>query len=124
MRRAAMRLADAAPVLLADLLAGLLAALLAALLLGACASAPAPPPGTRLTPDQLSAIRPGQSTRASLLATVGATHKVVFDSGREIWLYQLPVVGGVDEVVVLLDADGVVRKLRRRAHSPAPAPAR
>lgn len=101
-------------------LASGLAPLLAALLLLACASAP-PPPGTRVTLDKVDAIRPGQSTRASLLAALGATHKVVFDSGMETWLYQLPVAGGVDEIVVLLDANGVVRKLRRRAHGPAPA---
>lgn len=89
-----------------------------ALVLGACAHAPEAPPGTRVTAEQVRAIRPGESTRASLLATLGATRKVSFDSGVETWLYQLPVAGGFDEIVVLLDAQGVVRKLRRRAHAP------
>lgn len=95
-------------------------ALAAALLLGACAQAPAPPPGTQLTAAQAHAIRPGESTRASLLATLGPTHKVTFDSGYEAWLYQLAAPGGFDELVVLLGPDGVVRKLRRRAHISAP----
>lgn len=99
-------------------------AVLAALLLAACASAPAPPPGTQVTPGQAGAIRPGHTTRAGLLATLGTTHKLVFDNGMETWLYQLPVAGGFDEVVVLLDANGVVRKLRRRPHHPVPAAAR
>ena len=90
-----------------------------ALVLGACAHAPAAPPGTQVTAEQVHAIRPRQSTRASLLATLGATRKVSFDSGVETWLYQLPVAGGFDDIVVLLDAQGLVRKLRRRAHIPA-----
>lgn len=97
------------------------AALGAALLLGACAQAPAPPPGAALTAAQAQSIRPGHSTRASLLATLGPTHKVVFDSGYEAWLYQLPVPGGAEELVLLLGADGVVRKQRRRAQLSVPA---
>lgn len=97
----------------------LAAALAAALLLGACAQAPTPP-GMQVTAAQAGAIRPGESTRASLLATLGPTRKVSFDSGYEAWLYQLPVPGGFDELVVLLGPDGVVRKLRRRAHISAP----
>ncbi|MDQ1832752.1 hypothetical protein [Massilia scottii] len=97
-------------------------ALLAALL-GACAGMPAPPPGTQVSAAQVaSAIRPGESTRASLLASLGPTHKVRFDSGYEAWLYQLAVPGaGFDEIVVLLDAQGVVRKMRRRSHISGPA---
>ncbi|HEX8609777.1 MAG TPA: hypothetical protein VF800_00620 [Telluria sp.] len=107
--------------LLPRLAAALAAALGMTLLLGACAHAPAPPPGTQVTAGQARAILPGASTRASLLATLGPTHKVAFDSGYETWLYQLAVPGGFDELVVLLDAQGVVRKLRRRAQIPASA---
>ncbi|NHZ93730.1 hypothetical protein F2P45_32735 [Massilia sp. CCM 8733] len=93
--------------------------LASALVLAACAHAPEAPPGTRVTAEQVRAIRPGASSRASLLATLGPTRKVGFESGVETWLYQMPVPGGFDEIVVLLDAQGVVRKLRRRAHIPA-----
>ena len=92
-----------------------------AALLGACASTP-PAPGTLVSAAQVAAIRPGVSTRASLLASLGPTHKVVFDSGFEAWLYQLAVPGaGVDDIVVLLDARGMVTKMRRRADISRPA---
>ncbi|WP_229509490.1 hypothetical protein [Massilia sp. CCM 8734] len=99
------------------------AVLAAALWLGACAQAPAAPPGTQVTAEQVRAIRPGQSTRASLLASLGATRKVAFDNGVETWLYQLAVPGGFDEIVALLDPQGVVRKVRRRAQIPPSRPA-
>ena len=50
-----------------------------------------------------------------MLATLGPTKAVVFDSGYEAWLYMAPA--GADrytEFVVLLGPDGVVRKTRRR----------
>jgi hypothetical protein len=90
-------------------------ALLAALL-AACASNP-PPPGTVVATDKLEQlVQPGRSTKAELLATLGPTRAIVFDSGYEAWLYLSPAdPGRYSECVVLLDPQGVVRKVRRRA---------
>ena len=86
------------------------------LLLTACATAP-PPPGAVVAADKLEQlVQPGRSTKAELLATLGPTHAIVFDSGYEAWLYQSPAgPGRYSEFVVLLDPQGVVRKVRRRA---------
>jgi hypothetical protein len=96
------------------------AALACALLLGACASAP-PPPGTQADAARLaSAAVPGVATRASVQAALGATRKVAFDSGAEVWLYQVPRGGGrFAEFVILFGPDGVVSKTRQREPDPA-----
>jgi hypothetical protein len=92
-----------------------LAVLLACALAG-CATAPAPV-GTAIPAARLdSAIVPGQTTRAQMLAALGPTKFVRFDSGYEVWLYQSPADGGrFAEFVVLVDPTGIVRKARRRA---------
>jgi len=92
-----------------------------ALLLGAlagCATAPAPI-GTAIPAAKLdSTVVPNQTTRAQMLAALGPTKFVHFDSGHEVWLYQSPADGGrFSEFVVLVDPAGVVRKTRRRAPS-------
>ena len=86
------------------------------LLLTACATAP-PPPGAVVDEARLAqAVTPGRSTRAELLATLGPTRAIVFDSGYEAWLYQVPAgPGRYSEYVVLLDPRGIVAKARRRA---------
>ena len=91
------------------------AALAATLLLAACAGTPAPP-GTQVEESRLAAAAvPGQATRASVLAALGPTRKVAFDSGAEVWLYQVPKGGGkFAEFVILFDRNGVVSKTRRR----------
>lgn len=91
------------------------AATAVALLLGACAST-SPPPGAQASDERLAAAAiPGQSSRASVLAALGKTHKVQFDSGYESWLYQAPRSGGrFAEFVILFDPAGVVRKTRVR----------
>ena len=96
-----------------------LAALVCALLLGACASAP-PPPGTQADDARIAAaVVAGQSTRASVLAALGKTHIVAFDSGYETWLYQVPRGGGrFAEYVILFDPSGVVSKTRLREPLP------
>lgn len=96
-----------------------LALVATAALLAACATAP-PPPGTQVSEAKLSgAIIPGQTTRAAMLAAFGPTHHIVFDSGYETWLYQIPGdAGRYSEFVVLLGPDGIVRKTRRRAPDP------
>ena len=93
-----------------------------ALLLAGCASAP-PPPGKQASGQQLAAAAvAGQATRASLLAALGPTRTIVFDSAYETWLYQVPAGNGLfSEFVVLIGPDGVVRKTRLRAAEPAKA---
>ena len=90
-------------------------------LLAACVTPP-PPPGAQVSEAALAqAAIPGQSTRASLLAALGPTARIAFDSGYETWLYQVPAGSGrFSEFVILLGPDGLVRKTRRRAADPAP----
>lgn len=89
---------------------------LCASLLAGCATTPAPV-GTAIPAARLdAAIVPGQTTRAQMLAALGPTKFVHFDSGYEVWLYQSPADGGrFSEFVVLVDPAGVVSKTRRRA---------
>lgn len=90
------------------------AAWLAAALLGACASAP--PPAATLTQDAAAAaVVAGRSSRATVQAALGATAVQSFDSGYQVWLYQLPRPGGhYAEFVILFGPDGLVRKTRLR----------
>jgi hypothetical protein len=86
-----------------------------ALLLAGCA-ARTPQPGTVVAADRYTQlVVPGRTTRAELLAAFGPTKTVVFDSGHETWLY---ASGAGEELVVLLDRDGIVRKTRRRPPYP------
>ena len=92
--------------------------ILASVLVAGCATTP-PPVGTSVPAATLdAAIVPGQTTRAQMLAALGSTKFVHFDSGYEVWLYQSPADGGkFAEFVVLVDPAGVVSKTRRRAAS-------
>lgn len=92
---------------------------LAAMLLAGCA-AQAPQPGTVVAADRFSQlVVPGRTTRAELLAAFGPTKSVNFDSGYQAWLYAAPAGGGrSEELVLLLDRDGIVRKMRRRPPYP------
>ena len=70
------------------------------------------------------AIAPGKSTKADVLAALGKTVAVNFDSGYEVWVYRLDVIEsqraegvGASEFVVLFDPSGVVTKTRIR-HAP------
>jgi hypothetical protein len=94
------------------------AALACALLLGACATS-APPPGTQVDEQRFAAGTAPGATRASVLAALGPTRNIAFDSGYEVWLYQSPRAGGqFAEYVVLFDRAGVVSKTRRREPAP------
>jgi hypothetical protein len=88
-------------------------------LLAGCATQ-APQPGTVVAADRFGQlVVPGRTTRAELLAAFGPTKSVVFDSGYETWLYSASAGGGrSEELVLLLDHDGIVRKLRRRPPYP------
>lgn len=80
-------------------------------LLAACATG-TPQPGTVIAADRFTQlVVPGRTTRAELLDAFGPTKSVTFDSGYETWLY---VSNGGEELVVLLDRAGIVRKMRRR----------
>jgi hypothetical protein len=92
------------------------AATLAAIaLLAGCASGPQLA-GTAVPDERTAQVMPGRTTKAALLSLLGKTDAVVFDSGYEAWLYEIPAGGGkYAEFVVLIGPDGVVRKTRRRA---------
>lgn len=106
---------------------------LACLLLAACASGC----GTKapLATGVVDSIRLeqtviiGHSTKVQVLAQLGPTTNIRFDSGYEVWLYkyvprntqqgpQWPFSNQTDEraveFVILFDPNGVVRKTRRR----------
>jgi hypothetical protein len=87
-------------------------------LLAGCAATPEAP-GTLIRDDRTAQIVTGRTTKAELLATLGKTKAVVFDSGYEAWLYNIPAGGGsFSEFVVLIDPQGVVKKTRRRPPEP------
>ena len=93
------------------------AAVLAAMAaLSACA-ATAPPPATQVSAARFGqAVVPGHTSKAELLAALGPTRRVAFDSGHEVWLYVEPAGSGrYLEFVVLIGPDGMVKKTRRRA---------
>ena len=101
----------------------LIVALPLGLILG-CATR-APEPGTSVAEAKFDTlVVPGRTTRAELLAAFGPTKTVKFDSGMEAWLYTAPAAAGRNtELVLLLDRDGIVRKLRKRPSYPTdPAP--
>ena len=85
----------------------------------------APEPGTSVAEARFDTlVVPGRTTRAELLAAFGPTKTIRFDSGMEAWLYSAPAAAGRNtELVLLLNRDGVVRKLRKRPPYPTdPAP--
>lgn len=93
------------------------AAVLAAMAaLSACA-ATVPPPATLVSAARFDqAAVPGRTSKAELLAALGPTRTVVFDSGYEAWLYVAPAGSAAFvEFIVLVGPDGVVRKTRQRA---------
>ena len=94
------------------------ACLATTLLLGGCASAPEP--GKVVAEDRFSqVVFPGRTTRAELLAAFGPTQTISFDSGYETWLYEADAgAGRHTELVLLLDRNGVVQKMRRRPPYP------
>ena len=99
-------------------------ALLVLAVLSGCATR-APEPGTSVAEARFDTlVIPGRTTRAELLAAFGPTKTVRFDAGMEAWLYTAPAPAGRNtELVLLLDRDGIVRKLRKRPPYPTdPAP--
>lgn len=60
----------------------------------------------------------GKSTKADVMAALGTTTAIPFDSGYEVWVYHLgvdaPAARGKTEFVVLFSPAGVVTKTRIR----------
>jgi len=99
-------------------------AILIMALVSGCATR-APEAGTSVAEARFDTlVVPGRTTRAELLAAFGPTKTVQFDSGMEAWLYTAPAAAGRNtELVLLVDRDGIVRKLRKRPPYPTdPAP--
>jgi hypothetical protein len=96
-----------------------IATVAAALALAGCATGNTEP-GKVVAEDRFAQlVVPGQTTRAELLAAFGPTRTVRFDSGVETWLYEASAgAGRYTELVLLLDRDGIVRKMRRRPPYP------
>lgn len=85
-------------------------------LLAGCAVTPAAPPGTVATEANTAQVQAGVTTKGELLARLGQTTSIRFDSGVEVWRYLLPAAaanGPYGEYVVVLDARGIVAKTRR-----------
>ena len=59
----------------------------------------------------------GKSTKADVMATLGAAIVINFDSGYEVWVYRAKSREPAEakaEFVILFGADGVVKKTRLR----------
>lgn len=91
-------------------------------------------PGSSLTAvsarNATDAITIGKSTRADVIAALGKTAALKFDSGFEVWVYQVtpdtPAIldwrkPGISEFVVLFAPSGVVAKTRIRSPPPPAA---
>ena len=93
-----------------------------------CAIAPSTPPSAVVTsprkntvsPDRLKdAVTIGKSTKADVRAALGETLVISFDTGYEIWVYQLGEKR-TGEFVILFNPGGLVTKTRiRPPNSPA-----
>lgn len=92
-------------------------ALVCALAVAGCATTPAAPPGTVVPEAKIAqAVEPGVTTKAMLLARLGPTTSIRFDSGVEVWRYLTPgAAGAYGEYVIVLDPQGVVARAR---HAP------
>lgn len=93
------------------------AAVMAAMAALAACAATVPPPATQVSAARFEqAVVPGRTSKAELLAALGPTRRVVFDSGYETWLYVAPAGSAAYvEFVVLIGPDGLVKKTRQRA---------
>ena len=73
---------------------------------------------------QAGVVTIGKSTKSDVLAALGKTTVVSFDSGFEVWVYQIKdetPVAGKTEFVVLFAPSGVVAKTRIRPAPPSEA---
>ena len=88
-----------------------------------CASEPSIPPSAVLISPRKNVIAPervkdavviGKSTKADVLATLGETLVISFDTGYEIWVYQLGRARTAEFVILFAPSD-VVAKTRIRS---------
>lgn len=80
-------------------------------------------PASRVPAEAPVAVTIGRSTKADVIAVLGKTVMVPFDSGYEVWVYRLedtvPTRPGTAEFVLLFDPAGILARTRVR---PAPLP--
>lgn len=90
--------------------------------LAGCATPPFPPPSAMVISPRAKVVPAkrvednvtiGRSTKADVLAALGETLVIGFDTGYEVWLYRLDRTRG-DEFVILFTPNGVVSKTRVR----------
>jgi hypothetical protein len=65
----------------------------------------------------------GKTTKAEVMAALGAATVINFDSGFEVWVYRARSRAPAEtkaEFVVLFSPDGIVKKTRVRSAYPAP----
>ena len=102
-------------------------AALCAVCIAACAVQPSTVPSAIVTSPRAkviaedrarTAVTVGKSTRADVIASLGETLVISFETGYEVWVYRLGRVRGA-EFVILFAPSGVVSKTRIRT---APQP--
>jgi len=91
-----------------------LACALCALLMG-CAGAGAERLAT-VQAQSIGNVVAGMSTKADVLALLGKSASVAFDSGYEVWAYQAEGA----EFVILFAPSGIVARTRTRPATPRP----
>lgn len=68
-------------------------------------------------------LTPGTTRADEIQGTLGAANVVHFDSGFEVWVYRAPSGGSpgtMAEMVLLIDPNRVLRKVRVRMPTPSP----
>jgi len=91
-----------------------------------CAAPAASPVATIPAGGATEAVVIGKSTKADVIAALGKTAAVRFDSGFEVWVYQTKAEGRVssrnrNEYVILFAPSGIVAKTRIRPAPPVAA---
>ena len=73
---------------------------------------------TTVPAEARAAVTIGRSTKAEVLAALGKTSAIVFDSGYEVWVYRLRDAANSEsataEFVLLFDPAGVLARTRIR----------
>lgn len=84
---------------------------------------PSRTPATAVPAEARAAVTIGRSTKAEVLAALGKTATIVFDSGYEVWVYRLPEAADPQaraaEFVLLFDPAGLLAKTRIRPNPPS-----
>lgn len=88
------------------------------LLLAGCAGGGATRLAT-ISKQGAASVVAGTSTKADVLALLGKSASVAFDSGYEVWAYQMGSRGEA-EFVILFAPSGIVARTRTRPAPPRP----